>query len=202
MKTRTDTTIIALLGVLAAAPALAGEPPSPPEQIAAALTAAPEDRRAEARILGYSADGRTVVLREGSNDITCLTDKPGDERFQAVCYHQSLEPFMARGRELRAEGVEDTLAVRHKEIDAGNLVMPKQPATLYNLNGSISGFDPATGTIEGASWLWVIYTPYETPESTGLPTAEQAPGGPWIMRPGTASAHIMIVQPKPAAEGS
>jgi len=172
------------------------EMPSREAQIAGAVAAAPEDRRAEAKVIRVATDGTVEVLQDGSNELICLADRPGDERFQAVCYHRDLEPFMARGRVLRAAGVEDTLAVRHQEADAGTLQMPKQPVALYNLNGGADVFDPDTGAVEGASWLWVVYTPYATTESTGLPTTEQAPGGPWIMRPGTASAHIMIVQPK------
>jgi hypothetical protein len=170
--------------------------PSPEHQIAAAVAAAPEDRRADARVLGYAPDGELTILREGSNDLICVADQPGDGRFQAVCYHESLEPFIARGRELRAAGVEDTLERRHQEVDAGRLEMPRTPTLLYNLNGPPDAYNPETGSVERASWLWVIYTPYATPESTGLPTTEQAPGGPWIMRSGTASSHIMIVQPK------
>lgn len=173
---------------------------SPEQQIAATVAAAPEDRRAEARVLGYSPEGELTLLREGSNDLVCLADQPGDERFQAVCYHESLEPFMARGRELRADGVEDTLTPRHEEVDAGRLDMPRSPTVLYNLNGPADAFNAETGAVEGASWLWVLYTPYATAESTGLPLTEQAPGGPWIMRPGTPSSHIMIVQPKQDAE--
>ena len=176
--------------------------PSPEHQIAAAVAAAPEDRRADARVLGYSTDGKLTILREGSNDLVCVGDQPGDGRFQAVCYHQSLEPFIARGRELRARGVEDTLEPRHQEIDSGKLEMPRTPTVLYNLNGPPDAYNPETGSVEGASWLWVIYTPYATPESTGLPTTEQAPGGPWIMRSGTASSHIMIVQPTSPSEAS
>ena len=173
---------------------------SPAQQIAAAVAAAPEDRQDGAKVLGWNSDGSVTILREGANDLVCLSDRPGDERFQAVCYHQSLEPFMARGRELRAQGVEDTLTPRHDEVDSGKLEMPRTPTVLYNMNGPVDAFNPETGTVEGASWLWVIYTPYATVESTGLPLTEQAPGGPWIMRPGTASAHVMIVQPRPAAE--
>lgn len=173
---------------------------SPAQQIAAAVAAAPEDRQEGARVLGWKSDGSVTILREGTNDLVCLSDRPEDGRFQAVCYHQSLEPFMARGRELRAQGVEDTLTLRHDEVDSGKLEMPRTPTVLYNMNGPVDAFNPETGTVEGASWLWVIYTPYATAESTGLPLTEQAPGGPWIMRPGTASAHVMIVQPRPAAE--
>jgi hypothetical protein len=41
----------------------------------------------------------------------------------------------------------------------------------------------------------VIYIPYATAESTGLPAKPGSPGMPWIMNPGTARAHIMIDPP-------
>ena len=62
-----------------------------------------------------------------------------------------------------------------------------------------------TGEVTGGFWVWSIYTPYATETSTGLPTTPQVSGAPWIMRPGTASSHIMVVQPrepKPAAEST
>jgi len=43
---------------------------------------------------------------------------------------------------------------------------------------------------------YVIYIPFATAESTGLPLAPSAPGMPWIMDPGTHRAHIMINPPQ------
>ena len=168
------------------------------QQILGAVSAAPEDRRAEATVMGYSDEGELVVLREGSNELVCLADKSGDESFRVACYHQSLEAYMLRGRELRAAGTDgaDNLQVRHDEADAGKLQMPSAPAALYNLGGPIDIFNPETGEVAGGNWVWSVYTPYATEESTGLPTSPQAPGAPWIMRPGTASSHIMVVQPR------
>ena len=168
------------------------------QQISGALEAAPEDRREEATVLGYSADGELTKLREGTNELVCLADKPGDDQFRVACYHESLEAYMVRGRELRAEGIDgaENLDIRHQEADAGDLRMPSSPAALYNLGGPSSIFDPATGEVKGGSWVWSIYIPYASEASTGLPTTPQAPGAPWIMRPGTASSHIMVVQPR------
>jgi hypothetical protein len=59
------------------------------------------------------------------------------------------------------------------------------------------GYDPATGKVSDAYLRFVVYTPYATQESTGLPLAPSAPGAPWLMFPGTAGAHIMINPPKP-----
>ena len=175
----------------------------PEAQIAGALAAAPEDRREGATVMGYTDGGELTVLREGTNELFCLADEPGDDRFHVSCYHRSLEPYMARGRALEAEGLDGTerLRIRHEEADAGTLEMPSAPAGLYNLGGESAIFDPETGRVEGGHWVWSIYIPYATEESTGLPTSPQLAGAPWIMRPGTASSHIMVVQPRePQAE--
>ncbi len=168
-----------------------------PAQIAGATAAAPEALRDGAQVWGWSVDGKLQELRAGSNELICVADEPGDEAFRVACYHRSLEPYMQRGRELRAEGLHgaENLARRHREADEGRLEMPSSPASLYNLGGPLEVFDAKTGVVTGGRFVWSIYTPYATEESTGLPTAPQAPGAPWIMRPGTASSHIMIVQP-------
>jgi hypothetical protein len=163
----------------------------PASQIAAAVQAAPEDRRAGATVLGYDAAGALVTLRAGTNDIVCLADDPKEAAFSVACYHKDLEPFMARGRELVAKGIKgkEREETRWKEIESGAIKMPREPRTLHVLSGS--GFDPATGTIADAYLRWVIYTPFATPETTGLPI-RPVPGGPWLMFPGTPTAHIMI----------
>lgn len=162
------------------------------EQIASALLAAPEDRRDGARVLGYTSAGTLVQLRPGTNDLVCLADDPKLEGFSAACYHRDLEPYMARGRALAAAGKdrEASLKMRWAEIDAGKLEIPRSPRTLYVLRGK--AYDPKAGTVDEAYLRWVIYTPYATSESTGLPTSAP-PGAPWIMFPGTAGAHIMIM---------
>jgi hypothetical protein len=180
------------------ATAVVAQTPGKEAQIAGAVSAAPEDRREGATVMGHTDEGELVLLRQGTNELICLADKSGDDRFHAACYHRSLEPYMVRGRELRAEGKDGTesLAIRHQEADAGKLEMPSAPAALYNLGGPIEIFDADSGTVAGGNWVWSVYIPYATEVSTGLPTTPQAPGAPWIMRPGTASSHIMVVQPR------
>jgi hypothetical protein len=174
-------------------------------QVAAAVTAAPADLRAGAAVRGYTAAGDLVLLRAGSNELVCLADQPGDGRFQVACYHRDLEPYMRRGRELRADGVSgpDSFEVRHAEIEAGTLAMPRQPTMVYNLGGDEAMHDAATGAVDEALGRRVhaIYTPYATEASTGLSTSPPLAGAPWIMRPGTPTAHIMVVlEPQKTAE--
>ena len=183
----------AVLAVSASWSCVSSQVANPDEQIAQALAAAPEDKVDAARVLGYATDGNVVELRPGSNDFICLASNPASERFSSSCYHASLEPYFARGRELSAEGTsqEDRYRIRFEEMEAGTLAKPVMSATQYVLDGTWdSDTQTATGMVR-----WVIYVPGATPESTGLSVLPQ-PGGPWIMDPGTPGAHIMIVPPR------
>ncbi len=175
----------------------AQEIPNKAEQIGAAVMAAPEDLRANATVYGYDANNQLVLLREGTNNQVCLADNPGQGGFQVVCYHKELEPFMSRGRELKAEGKnrDEIFQTREKEARSGTLKMPEKATTLHVLSGPNGKFDAATNSVTGASYRYVVYIPFATPESTGLPTQPMVPGGPWIMDPGTHKAHIMITPP-------
>ncbi len=170
--------------------------PAAEHQIAAAVAPAPPELQAGAAVLGYGADGRLTTLREGTNGLVCLADDPSDERFHVACYHEAMEPFMARGRALKAEGKtrDEIAAARMNEIEAGTLKMPEQPAMLYQYFGQPGSFDPATGTVKDVRRLTVIYMPYATVETTGLPASAPA-GVPWLMDPGKPWAHIMLAEP-------
>lgn len=191
-----SVTLVALLGVTVASAHLSGQTVTyapANRQIAAAVSPLPASLRANATVLGYHPDGKLVTLRKGSNDMICLADDPAQERFHVSCYHKSLEPFMARGRELHARKLsrETIDSLRLADIKRGRYQMPSKPATLYQYFAPRDSVNAATGVVNGASYLYVVYTPYATPESTGL-TANPLAGGPWIMYPGKPWAHIMI----------
>ena len=164
-------------------------------QIATAVAPLPEEFRSAATVLGYRPGSVGLVpLRQGDGPYVCLASVPGAETFHVACYHESLEPFMARGRALRAEGVtgEQVDTVRYAEIEAGTLKMPDTPAALYSLTTKPETVDLATGVITGGQPLYVVYIPFATPQSTGI-SARPAPNTPWLMYPGTPKAHIMFV---------
>jgi hypothetical protein len=181
------------LAAQAAKPATTTVVPPTDQQIVAAVSAAPRELREGAAVLGYSAEGRLVSLRPGSNDLICLANDPAGTRFHVACYHRSLEPFMARGRALRAQGIRGDAvdSTRFREIAAGELKMPAQPAALYTLTGPPGSFDASTGQVTGARPLYVVYIPYATAATTGL-SATPIRGAPWVMFPGTPKAHIMF----------
>ena len=172
--------------------------PSKADQVKAAVQAAPEDKRDNATVLGFDQDGKMVMLRKGTNEMTCLADNPQKEGYNSACYHKDLEPFMARGRALKAEGKNsgEVFDIREKEAKAGTLQMPKNATTLHILYGSDGKYDAESGKVFNARLRYVVYIPFATAESTGLPIRPMVPGGPWIMDPGTHRAHIMISPPE------
>lgn len=174
----------------------------PARQIAAAVSPLPEPLQKGAKVLGYDASGKLVTLRPGTNEMVCLADDPSSKNFHVSCYHQSLEPFMARGRELRSQKMAEEMidSTRARDVRAGRLAMPSKPAALYQYFANRDSVDAATGAVKGAQYLYVVYTPYATYKTTGISEAP-VDGGPWIMFPGTPFAHLMISPQKPAAVG-
>ncbi len=168
--------------------------PSAEIQIKGAVLAAPEDKRAGAMVYGYNAKGEYVVLRKGTNEMVCLADNPNQKGFSVSCYHKDLEPFMARGRELKDAGKtsQEIFDIREAEAKSGKLVMPKMASNLQVFSATEEAYNPITGEVTKGNFRYVVYIPWATAASTGLPTKPEAPGMPWIMNPGTHRAHIMI----------
>ena len=169
-------------------------------QIRLAVQAAPKELRDGAQVQGYDASGKFVTLREGSDGLVCMAPDPSAQSLEVSCHSASLEAFFARGRELVAQGVtgQARIMARWKEYEAGQLAIPTGTVN-YILTGS--GFDAASGAIADPYLRWTIYMPGATVESTGLSDQPSA-GGPWLMMPGTAGAHIMITPPRSGPGGA
>jgi hypothetical protein len=182
-----------LVAVASAAGAQQKPLPTVEQQIATAVMAMPEGMRANATVMGYrTPGGKLETLRQGTNGMNCLAQFAVEENFHISCYHDGMEPFMLRGRQLRDEGVKGAQVdtVRFHEVRDGKLKMPASGA-LYQLFGSKTSWDAETGKLNGVRSLFVMYIPGATPQSTGLSTAPRQ-DGPWLMFPGTPKAHIMI----------
>ncbi|MBV7533075.1 hypothetical protein [Chitinophaga sp. sic0106] len=163
-------------------------------QIRVAVLAAPKEFRDSATVLGYTPEGKLTVLRQGTNDMICLGPNPKQAGVYVYAYPKRLDPFMARGRELADEGknIKQKDEIREAEIKAGKLSFPQDPTVLYGYWGKDEDLNPATGEIKDGLRRYVIYVPHATGASTGLPTAPNLPGMPWLMGAGTYKAHIMV----------
>lgn len=158
------------------------------DAIALAVAPLPSESQAAAAKVIQKQGMEWVTLREGSGNFICIADDPTDDRFHSVCYHTSLEPYMARGRELTAAGTtgRPNVEMRLSEIEAGTLEMPDY-AMLHQIFGPGGWAGDMEADIQNVT---VIYTPFATGEDLGLPT--RATRGAWLMGAGSANAHVMI----------
>ncbi|MCA2989652.1 hypothetical protein [Gemmatimonas sp.] len=182
----------ALVGLVTMVSSLAAQPaPAVTEQLAAAVLPLPKEMRDGAGVMGYRTAGKLELLRPVKNGMLCLADDPAEEQFHVSCYADTMEPFMARGRALRAQGVKGAQVdtVRFAEVKGGKIKMPTAPAALYQIFAQ--SYDAATGTVKGGRTLFVVYVPFATAATTGLSTVP-SDSKPWLMLPGTPKAHIMF----------
>ena len=158
-------------------------------QISQAVLALPEAYRAEATVMGYDNSSELSVIREGTNAMICLADDPNKDGFSVAGYQKGLDPYMARSRSLKKEGksFQESFDIREDEVKRGLLDIP-HGSTLYVVSGDFDDSGNPTNLYQ----RFVVYIPFATEESSGLPLAPSYPGGPWIMNPGTHRAHIMI----------
>lgn len=178
----------AIVAVIPALPIIAVPEAAAQDAVALAVAPIPSDaEQASAQVIGRQG-AEWVTLREGSGPFICIADDPGAEGFHTACYHRSLEPYMARGRELTAQGISgrENVEMRMAEIEAGTLEMPS-----YAFLHAIYAAEGWAGDMETVRrHQSVIYTPFATAEDLGLPTV--ATRGAWLMGAGTANAHVMI----------
>lgn len=194
------TALFVLIPIVATS--AAAQVPTDDAQVAAATLPLPDGMRTDAMVIGWNESGERTDLREGTNGMICIADEPGDERFRVVCYPESLHPLLSRSRELREEGFEETERDRRldEEVKAGRIDLPDQAAVLHMLDGPADSFDPATGQVgDGSNRLQIIFTPYKTAETMGLPSERQG-DMPWVMNSGELFSHIMIVRKEGGGE--
>jgi hypothetical protein len=168
--------------------------PNAEMQIKLALLAAPPEKRDSATVYGFDANNQLAVIKKGTNEMICLGDDPTDTSFSVACYNKDLEPLMQRGRELRKQGMQfkQIFDERGKEVKKGTLKMPTHPTALYVYSADSKDVNHSTGEVKNGYLRYVIYIPFATAATSGLPEKPSAPGMPWIMDPGTYHAHVMI----------
>ncbi len=156
------------------------------DPVATAVLPLADTLRAGATVVNY-ADNQ--VLRRGTNGITCLTDRPADNRLSLVCYPSAVEGYMRRGRELSAEGIRgnEYRAILGAEVKTGALYFPSG-VLLRNVSGTIND---ATGVPDSVR-VWVEFLlPFADGAALGIPLFDSGLD-PWMMSAGTVAAHVMV----------
>jgi hypothetical protein len=154
---------------------VAGEPAE--VQMARAIAAGPRHVTDSARIVGADAQGKRVVLREGSNGFTCQSGNPKVLGRPASCSNEAARQWSA-----------DMAAHKAKPTNA-------EPGIIYMLAGATqrSVFDPSDKTSPPITIgpHWMILWPFD-PKTTGLSVTSKDTGA-YIMSAGTPYAHLHIM---------
>jgi len=174
--------LVCLLGGMSASPG-AAQLNAP---TATAVLPLPDTLRAGATVVNY-ADNQ--VLRRGTNGITCLTDRPGDDRLSLLCYPSAVEGYMRRDRQLSAEGIRgnESRAILHAEVKTGALYLPSG-VLLRNVSGVLN---ETTGVPDSARVWSEFLLPFADPTALGIPEFN-AGLDPWLMSAGRVDAHVMV----------
>ncbi len=154
-----------------------------------ATLALPPDLRREATVAKYDAEsGERETLREGSNGIVCFQRdaKTGYTR----CTHESNLPEQDMRKKMAVEGKSNDEINEAVEaaIESGDI-------TLRTFGGLAYRFYEGDDKMK---MLWVLRLPGLVAAETGMPTTAErdnlkvGKGTPWLMRDGTARAHLMI----------
>jgi len=152
----------------------AGEPAE--VQMARAIAAGPRHVTDSARIVGADAQGKRMVLREGSNGFTCQPGNPVLGR-PASCANEAARQWSA-----------DMAAHKAKPTNA-------EPGISYMLAGArqpgVSDPSDKTRAPMTIGPQWMIMWPFD-PKTTGL-SATRKDKGAYIMLAGTPYAHLHIM---------
>ena len=164
-------------GVLSAAAQSTKPEESAKEKIQRALSAGPSNITNDATVAEIDPDGRMKILRQGTNDFTCMPGDPTGIGMPAMCA--------------------DKVAMQWNSDFEHHKAKPSTtvPGIEYMLAGATqrSDSDPfdKTGPPIPIGPHWMILWPFD-PKTTGLPTTHK-PTGAYIMWAGTPWAHVHIM---------
>ena len=157
--------------------AATGQNESKETRIARAISAGPEEVARGARVVDTDGNGRTVVLREGTNGFTCMPGNLSVIGDPPMCADAASMQWAA-----------DFTAHKPKPTNT-------VPGITYMLAGATqrSDSDPYDTTSPPITVPphWMIMWPFD-PKATGLPTTHRDTGA-YIMWAGSPYAHVHIM---------
>lgn len=152
-----------------------------------ALSPLPMDLRADATVYTYDDNGNRVTLKVGTNHVEC---SPTDDEGFTRCGPVSLRARRDLQAKLSAEGLEgDELQMAMQKAEDEGRIPPRKFGSI-----AYRRFD----TPNRIQYLMVVSLPNASAEELGMPVGSQRDnslagmGTPWMMRPGTSGAHLMI----------
>ena len=170
------------------------------KEINMALSAAPENLRADAAVYTLTPNGY-VKIRDSKNGFHCLVEREGEGTLGPICYDTEgsqtlmLAAFETAQLALSGKSQEEI----DKQIDAdyksGKLIAPRKSGIVYMLSRQFQEHNHATGEVKTVFPPHVMfYAPYMKNSDIGA-TKEDFGSltRPWILNEGKPGAYIIVV---------
>ena len=130
-----------------------------------------------------------VVMRPGNGLFECIGDTPGDARFSVMCYHRSLQHFLAYTRMLADQGL---LGEAFRErlcaaVERGVITAPRRALVLT----AGANIEPDGSLPDSITVYHLLQLPNATATETGLPQVAHRPNAPYLHNGGSCDAHVM-----------
>ena len=168
------------------------------QAIAAAVLPLPAALRNGATVVRLDNAGQPETLRNGTNGMVCIADKPGDAQFDVRCYRDSFIHVVYRTFQLGGDVSSPKVGA---EIAAGQLKLSNEPTAGFRCLGSASSYDSSTNSFRDKGGCWEsVHFPFRTAREVGFPDMSEVPENlrrtvPYVMASGTYWAHVMIEHP-------
>lgn len=170
------------------------------KEIEMALSAAPENLRADAAVYTLSPSGYTKI-RDSKNGFHCLVEREGEGTLGPICYDtEGSQTLMLAAFETAQLALSDKSQEEiDKQIDAdyksGKLIAPRKSGIVYMLSTQFQEHNHATGEVKTVFPPHVMfYAPYMKNSDIGA-TKEDFGSltRPWILNEGKPGAYIIVV---------
>ena len=169
------------------------------EEIALALSAAPELLRKDAAVYVLEKDGFHKV-REGRNGFTCIVNRDSPMNQKPTCWDregsETIVPVVLRTGELLMKGtpVSEIKAEIEEGFRSGKYISPRRPGVAYMLSHGNRNYDPRTGKTMIFPPHVMFYAPNLTNEDIGS-KGDGAGGLPFIAYQGP-HGYMIVMAPK------
>ena len=147
-------------------------------RITRALAAAPPEVAHGARVVDTDSDGNTIVLREGTNGVTCWPGNPNHDVDPPVCMDA---PSMQGAADFKARKPMPTNKDTRYHVHARRGTQWWSTSDPYDITKPTIRIGPH----------WMIMWPFN-PKTTGLPAAPKDAGA-YIVWAGSPYAHVNVM---------
>lgn len=185
-------TVVLLMIAALSSGAVAREVPEA-RGLALAESLLPPRARSAARLVARDTRGERTV-RPGDG-LICVSDDSAPGHLSLNCHHQTLHDLLALEREVSVLGLQGAERSRWlcEEAEKRAIVVPDGAMEIT----ATLAVDPDGSLPEEMTVYYLLYLPYATTATVGIPDQSPGDASPWLHLAGTCRAHVMWFERRP-----